>query len=143
VQLFLIHAGGRHARIFTLAGKWGPGIVFLLQRCRGWATLAVGAPAATLVIPFLVAHIAVAIPAVPILVPIPFPVPAALTVTIRITVTVTVPISLAVAVAVTSVTAITATRAAGTFTARGRRTPIDAPHGGRRVLGPLDEKECE
>jgi hypothetical protein len=145
VQLFLIHTGGGHARIL-LARKRGPRIVFLLQRCRGRAALAVGAPAATLVIPLLVAPVAVAIPAIPILVPItPFPVPS-LTVTIRITVTVaTVPISLAVTVAF-SVTAITAaTRAAGTFTftTRGRRTPIDAPHGGRRVLGPLGASQYQ
>ena len=113
-KFFLIHTVGRHSRVFTLAREWGPRIVFLLERCRGWATLALGAPAATWLILFLVPHVAVAIPAVSLVLipPVPIPVP-----TITFRVPVSIPIFLTVAVAVT---AIAATRAAGTFSARGR-----------------------
>ena len=115
---FLIHAGGRHARVFTLARKWGPRVIFLLKRCRGWATLAVGTPAATWLIPFLVPHVAVAIPAVPILVLISVPISIP---TITFCIPVSIPIFLTVAPVPVTVTAIAATRATGTsFSARGR-----------------------
>jgi hypothetical protein len=113
----------RHARIFTLSvGTGRPRDVILLVRSGGWAALAVGTPAATVVVPLLVPYVTVSIiPAVSIPIPIliltvaihiPVTISVALTITITVLLTVTVPVSLTI-----TVTAATATGATGTISA--------------------------
>lgn len=113
----LIHTDRRHARTFTLSGwRRRPRNLIFLDGGGRQTALAVGTPAATMVVLLLVSVVTVSISAISILIP-PIAIIPVTTITISVSVAlplapVTVPLAIAITVAATATT-----RAAGAFSA--------------------------
>jgi hypothetical protein len=115
----LILTDGRHARTITLSDwRRGPRNIFFLEGDGRQAALAVGAPAATMVVLLLVSKITVPISAISILIPTVAIIPVTISVSVSVSsVAVAVPLAITVSSVTITVTAAAATGTAGAISA--------------------------